>query len=537
MKTISIKHFFVLLIAITFCGTAVSQQRLTAEQWQEDLRFLQETVDSDFPFLFKKVKKEVWDAEVEELYAEIPDLEEHEIEVGLAHMVSLFEYGHTQIPFGTIAKDGVLPVNLYYFKDGIYVEGTQKQHQKILGAKVLKVGDFTVEEALQMIRPVVPVENDSYFKAYGIRFLTVPTVLHAQKVINAYSKNITLTLEKDGKVSEYELTAIPYEELSRNYGFTTPDESWVSARAEGEDPLYLKHLNEKYYYFEYLPESKTVYVRQSSVFNHETEALAEFYGRLFEFIDTNEVQKLIYDVRLNGGGNNYNNKPLIQGIMARPKINAKGKFIYIIGRNTFSACQNLTNEIENYTNAIMIGEPTAENKNFYGDAKKTTLPNSKIDAYLSFAWWQDKPQWENADATTPQILREMTFEEYRTNQDPVLDLAMNYDFDSFLVNPMDHFTKLFIAGEMEQLKTDATRIVKDPVYAHIPFDKEFKQVGRNMLFQEQFEGAVFLYGMFTEYYPEDYEMWEGLGTAFKALGKTAEADEAFAKASSLRDKD
>jgi len=332
------------------------------------------------------------------------------------------------------------------------------------------------------------------------------------------------------------LKSIPYGDVSRDYGFTIPNESWIGVRAEGETPLYLKHLNEKYYYFEYLPESKTVYVRQSSVFNHETEALAEFYERLFEFIDTNEVQKLIYDVRLNGGGNNYNNKPLIQGIMARPNINTKGKFIYIIGRQTFSACQNLTNEIENYTNAIMIGEPTAENKNFYGDAKKTTLPNSKMNAYLSFAWWQDKAPWENADATFPQVFIEPTFAEYSTNQDPVLDMAMNYDFDSFLTNPMDHFTKLFIAGEMEQLKTDATRIVKDPVYAHIPFDKEFKQVGRNMLFQEQFEGAAFLYGMFVEYYPEDPDMWEGLGTALKALGQNKEAEAAIAKAKTLTEK-
>jgi len=536
MKNFPIRPILVCIAFLAVSSTAFGQQSLKSAQWQEDLRFLQETVHSDFPFLFKKVKKEAWDAEVEKLSAQIPNLEEHEVKVGLARMVSLFQYGHTQIPFSTIAKDGVLPVNLYHFKDGVYVEGTQKSHIKILGAKVLKVGSFPVAEALQMIRPVVPVENDSYFKAYGLRFLTSPAVLHAQGVIPDYTKNVTLTVEKDGKVMEYELPSIPYEELSRDYGFTIPNEAWSSVRAAGETPLYLKHLNEKYFYYEYLPASKTLYVRQSSVFDHETEKLSDFYKRLFEFIDANEVDKFIYDVRLNGGGNNYNNKPLIQGIMARPKINTKGKFIYIIGRNTFSACQNLTNEIETYTNAIMIGEPTAENKNFYGDAKKTTLPNSKMSAYLSFAWWQDKPQWENADATTPQILREMTFEEYRTNQDPVLELTKNFDFDTFIINPMDHFTKLFIAGEMEQLQKDAARIVKDPLYAHIPFQNEFKQVGRNMLFQEQFESAAFLYGMFTEYYPEDPEMWEDLGKAFKALGKNTEADEAFAKAAKLSTK-
>lgn len=534
MQTNSIKQIILWLAFVVGTGSTMGQEALSSVQWQEDLRFLQETVHSDFPFLFKKVRQVTWDAEVEKFHAQIPDLQAHEVEVGLARMVSRFQYGHTQIPFSTVAKRGVLPVNLYHFKDGIYVEGTQKAHEKILGAKLLKVANVPVEEALAMIRPVVPVENENYFKRYGLRFLSVPTVLHAQGVVPSYSETISLTVEKDGQVFDYTLPTIQLDELSRDYGFTIPNAAWTSTRTAGETPLYLKHLNEKYFYFEYLAESKTVYVRQSSVFDHDTEKLKDFYARLFAFVDANEVDKFIYDVRLNGGGNNYNNKALIQGIMARPKINAPGKFFYIIGHNTFSACQNLTNEIETYTNAILIGQATAENKNFYGDAKKTTLPHSGINAHLSFAWWQDKPEWENADATVPHFKREMTFEEYRTNEDPVLQMAMDYDYDSLITNPMDHFTKLFVAGEMDQLKTDAARIVNDPMFAHIPFETEFIKVGEHMLSMDQNESALFLFSMYTESFPENALMWEGLGKALARVGKDKEANNAFAKATALK---
>ena len=61
--------------------------------------------------------------------------------------------------------------------------------------------------------------------------------------------------------------------------------------------------------------------------------------------------------------------PFIKGIMARPTINKRGNFFYIIGRDTFSACQNLTNEVSRYTEAVIVGEPNAENINFYGDTK------------------------------------------------------------------------------------------------------------------------------------------------------------------------
>jgi len=321
-----------------------AQESLTTQQWQEDLRFLQSTVHKEFSFLFKKVTSKTFDTAVDQLYNEIPSLETHEIPVAFSRIVSLFQYGHSQIPFSTVAKNGVLPVNLYHFNDGVYIEGTTNNNKKTLGARVVAIEGIPIETALELIHPVVPVENASYFKAYGLRFLTVPDVLHAQ----------------------------------RDYNLTIPNNNWSSVRNQDKTPLYLKDLNNKYYFFEMLPDSKTLYVRQSSVFSHESESLKDFYIRLFDFIDTNAVDKLIYDVRLNGGGNNYNNLPLIKGLLARPEINKKGRFFYIIGRNTFSACQNLTNEITRYTEAILIGEPTAENVNFYGDAKKVTLTNSKI---------------------------------------------------------------------------------------------------------------------------------------------------------------
>ena len=521
------------ILLSVFNSKSFAQETITANQWQEDLRFLQQKAHEDHAFLFKKIKQAEWDAKVEKLYQQIPNLQEHEIKVGLSRIVSLFQYGHTQIPFSTLAKDAVLPVNLYHFKDGVYIEGVQKAHQKTLGAKVLKVAGMEIDQALSTIRPVVPVENDQYFKAYGLRFLTVPTVLHAQGILPKLTNEVVLTLEKEGKVFDYTFPTIPLKDMSLGYNMTKANEEWVSVRNNDKTPLYLKHLNEKFYYFEYLPDTKTVYVRQSSVFNHDSETLKDFYKRLFTFIDTNEVEKLIYDVRLNGGGNNFNNKPLIQGLLARPKINKRGSFFYIIGRYTFSACQNLTNEIENYTEAIMIGEPTAENKNFYGDATKVTLPNSKINTYLSFAWWQDLPQWENADATVPHFSKEMTFNEYVKNEDPILDLAMNIDVKDAIIDPMDHFTQLFMAGKMEQLEKDAARIVKDPLYQHIPFKKEFDRVGKLLLKQGQNEGALYVYSMTSKFYPNSPVIWKGLGEALKASGNAEGAKNAFAKAAQL----
>jgi C-terminal processing protease CtpA/Prc len=66
-------------------------------------------------------------------------------------------------------------------------------------------------------------------------------------------------------------------------------------------------------------------VRQSQVQDDPVENLPTFYKKVFDFIDKNDVERLVLDVRLNGGGNNYKNKPIIHGIIESQKINKPGK--------------------------------------------------------------------------------------------------------------------------------------------------------------------------------------------------------------------
>ncbi|NER16554.1 tetratricopeptide repeat protein [Spongiivirga citrea] len=501
------------ILSFLFMSKSNAQESISAAQWQEDLRYLQKTVHSKFPQLFKKISAADFDTEVEKLYKEIPNLEAHEVPAGLARMVSLFEYGHSQITFGTVAQDKILPINLYQFSDGVYIEGAHKDYQKAIGARVVAIEGIPIEKVFRMIRPVVPVENDQYFKAYGVRFATLPTVLHAQGVTEELKSTIEFTLEKNGKRFKQTIKSVELKEMSTDYCLTIPNEQWESARSQAVTPLYLKDLNEKFYFFEYLADSKVLYVRQSSVFNDEKESLADFYKRLFEFIDTNEIEKLVYDCRLNGGGNNYNNKAFIKGIMARPKVNTKGKFFYIIGRNTFSAAQNLTNEIENYTEAIIVGEPTAENKNFYGDARRVTLPNSRINAYLSYAWWQDVPQWENKDWTIPNIAVDMSFDQYSKNEDPILEAALKYTDTGFILNPLDHLTQLFLAGKYGEVKQAAKEIASNPQYKYYDFEKEFGQAGNRLFENGNVQGGLFVLELITEVYPKSASALYSLGYA------------------------
>ncbi|MDU8887056.1 tetratricopeptide repeat protein [Yeosuana sp. MJ-SS3] len=525
------KKATLLLLAIAMVCNAFSQTKFTTQQWQDDLKFLQETVHKDYSFLFKKTAADVFDHEVEQLYNEIPNLSDHEIIVGLSKIIALFKYGHTRLGFESapIPLD-FLPVNFYHFSDGVFIEGAHKDYKNALGAKVLKIGNMNIDEALKAIYPVVPVENEQFFKAYGMLYLVSLEVLHAQGVIDNISDPVEMTLEKNGKTFKQLLKSLPAgENVPRQYTLTRHQDSWLSARDQTSTPLYLDKLD-KIYYFEYLPENKTVYVRHSQIQDDPDEDIPAFYERLFNYIDNNDVERLVLDVRLNGGGNNYKNKPIVTGIIKSEKINKTGNLFVIIGRRTFSACQNLVNELDNYTNVIFVGEPTGENINFYGDNREVKLPNSQVSVYLSFAWWQDKPQWENAPWMAPHINVDMSFEEYKTNKDPVMDAILSFSDEGFITDPMGHLTELFLAGKIDQLKADAIKMVDDPRYGYFNFESEFNQAGYRLLGNGQHDEAIFVFQFTTELFPNSANAWDSLAEAYLNAGNKEKAKEFYSKA-------
>ncbi|MBK6621606.1 MAG: tetratricopeptide repeat protein [Saprospirales bacterium] len=532
MKTLT-----VILLAGFYCISLVSQTTLSPSDWQSDLRFLQKTVHEDYPFLFKKVKKETFDAEVEKLHAAIPSMQKHEVIVGLARIVALFQYGHTAIGLSGWAGHGPagfqhMPFNLYHFSDGVFVQGVHKDYERALGAKVLKVEGMPVEKALEAIRPVVSSENDQFFKAFGLRGLGMPEVLHAQGVTQQLKETVTLTLQKDAKTFEVAFSPIQTGHFPGSYGLFEEKGDWLDARDNSQTPLYLKNLD-RIYFYEYLPEHKAVYVRHSQIQDDPQEDIPAFYERLFQFIEENEVERLILDVRLNGGGDNFKNKPIVTGIIRTEKINQAGKFFVITGRRTFSACQNLVNELDNYTNCIFVGEPTAENINFYGDTEELTLPKSNIPVYLSFAWWQDKPQWVNDPWTAPHLAVDMSFEDFRSNRDPVLETALTASADNLILDPMAYMTGLYQAGKLDELKAEAKKIIVDPTYRYFDFETEFNETGYRLLNRKNLEPATFLFELNTELFPGSANAWDSLGEAHWAAGHTAKAIEFYQKAVQL----
>ena len=526
------KNYLFLPLLFLFALTQ-AQTKITVADWQSDLRFLQQTIHKDYPFLFHKITVAQFDAEVDKLYNAMPSMQEHERAAGLVRMVALLKYGHTALRWReSPSRYHSAPINFYWFSDGVYVEGVSKNYAPILGAKLVRVEGVPVMQALEAVKPLVSAENEQFFKAYGLDYLGNPEALHAQHVTKALKKNLTYTFEKDGKSFEQTVATLDTFAPPRVYGFIKGNTDWLTVRDTSTTPYYLKNLD-KIYYYEYLPATKTVYVRHSQIQDDPQEAIPVFYKKVFEFIDQHDVERLVLDVRLNGGGNNYKNKPIITGIIESKKINQPGKLFVIIGRRTFSACQNLVNQLSNYTNTLFVGEPTGENINFYGDNRRVELPKTKTPVYLSFAWWQDKAPWENASWLAPQLAVDMSFNDYKTNKDPVLDACLNFSDEHAVLDPMDYMRELFLAGKKDQVEAEAQRIVKDPRYRYLDLESQFNQAGYHLINANQLDNAIWVFQLNTRLYPASANAWDSLAEAYEKANQADKAIEYYNRAIAL----
>ena len=523
----------VILISVSISS---SQQNLNKDQWKEDIHFLQEKVNKDYNFLFKKITKEKFDNEVDQLIQELPELEDHEVIVRIAELVALFKYGHTALwltswRYNQSVNFHQMPYNLYQFKEGVFIQGVHKDYEMAAGAKVIKVGNIPIEEAMARVKPVVSAENDQFFKAHGLNYLGVPEVLNTKGIINDLS-SVTLTLEKENKQFKIKFEPRSFEKFPGYYSIIQTNEEWVDARGKGPTPYWLKNLEKKYYY-EFLQKEKILYVRQSEVQDDGEKSLEAFYEEVFQFVDNNEVEKLVLDFRLNSGGNNYKNKPLVTGLIKSEKINQSGKLFVILGRRTFSACQNLVNEIENYTNATFVGEPTAENVNFFGDSRTETLPNSKLPIRLSYLWWQDKDPRDNRPWTAPHIAVDLSFDEYVNNIDPVLEVIKNTTEVSNNPDPWTHLAELFGQGKLDQVTRKAKEYVKDPAYQYFDFEGRMNDAAYSLMGNKQLEPALFILKLNTELFPQSANCWDSYAEALWNNGQMQEAKKCYSKAIQL----
>jgi hypothetical protein len=387
-------------------------QSLTVEQWRSDLAYLVKELPARHNNAFTRVTRADFEKQAADLHSRIPNLSDMEIRAGILKLVAAIGDGHTNIQsWGHLAPMRVLPLGLYWFKDGIFVITATEPYRKLLGARLVRVGRMNIEDACHILSTLVPHENDSVLKVQlPNNFLTKPDLLRTMGIA-AEGDRVHLELRsRTGAIIALDIPAIP------------ANPPWERIRAFlGEEPLYRKNAL-KAYWATTINHGSTVYFEYNSCANDPTLPFTEFRPTLKEMLNQSGVHRLVVDLRLNGGGNSAILAPWI-GEIKSSALNKKGSLFVIIGRSTFSSAILNAVGLRRDTAATLIGEPTAGKPNHFGEVRKFALPNSGIEVSYSTKYFRASD--DDGPSLMPDILVELTSADYLAGRDPVLEAIIS----------------------------------------------------------------------------------------------------------------
>ena len=265
---------------------------------------------------------------------------------------------------------------------------------------------------VEILSGIIPHENDAQIKNKLGSLLTRTDLLFGLGLIPDPAGTTLSFVDKGGVEQTVAMEPIPMSGRP----------AWLLDLSPTEDaPLYRQRSGE-HYWFHYLEESGTLYVKYNACRNMPDRPFSVFTQEVFGFLDSHDVRRMAIDLRQNGGGNSAIFAPFLAKIKKRASINRKGHLYVLIGRRTFSSAVLNALHLKNQTAAIFAGEPTGGKPNHFGEIKVFQLPNSKLPIQYSTKYFTISK--EDTPSLRPDIPVKVNCRDYLSKTDPVLEAVI-----------------------------------------------------------------------------------------------------------------
>ncbi len=405
------KTLFALLSLFFVVPCAYAQT--DAAGWKSDLEILRSELPRRHVNAFFRISAADFGRRIDALEARLTALNDDERYVEAAKIVAAIGDAHTNLspPPATSA----LPIMVYRFRDGLYITNTVEPYKALLYGQITAIENHPIDEVEQAIAAMVPHDNEAtVWLALG-RLVALTRVLRGLDLIPDAS-GASLTVKKgDGTTETVKMAAVPMA--------VRP--AWVAAAPDpGALPLYRRNAG-KFYWYEYLPESNTLYVKYNSCQEMKEQSFSEFTRQVFERLDQSPGARLVVDVRNNGGGNSGVFSPFLDALKRRPALPEKRRLVVIVGRQTFSSAILNAISLKQDANATLVGEPTSGRPNHYGELRSLALPFTGLKVSYSTQYF--KQSIVDSASLEPDIRVEMTIADLVAGRDPVLERALGLE--------------------------------------------------------------------------------------------------------------
>ena len=370
-----------LLLLLCTCMQAAFAQSGKID-WKADLEFLTKELPEKHCNFFTARSKGEFVSGIEAIKAESERLTDFQVALKTQQLIARFGDSHTMLQF----------------------------FQLIDQTQILPLGTLWVSDSLSTL---FTIDNQAIVKS-----IVPETVMSLQALEHfgfADSRQVKLMLS-DGKTQVVK----PIH----------PDNAFVNFRP---DSLAFATANRKVLFpSRYFPEDRIYYMLYNKC--HSRELAAErgdaeaaqklpsfeaFTRKAFETLNDKPVDKLIFDMRYNGGGNSSQGTEFVERLAQALKQHPQVAVYVVLGRDTFSSAILNAMDFKQLTNAVFVGEETAGKPNHFGEVRSFQLPSSKVLVNYSTKYF--KRSEKEIETIEPDMSIAMSFADFKKGVDPVFE--------------------------------------------------------------------------------------------------------------------
>lgn len=410
-------RFFAFCILLLGVITRPGGAQISTSDWGADLDVLAERLLAEHPNFYTKHSVEDFEDALESLTGKLDELDDEQIVMAISRVVALGGDSHTNVNAGAIGRRmRRLPMQLVVLSDGVFINAATQSQQRLIGRRVVSINGVAINEVLDRLGELFAYENESkrILTAAGYAVL-LPALRSTYVIDDHHADTLPVTVEHEG---ERETLKLPCAPQARN-------QDWVSFIQLLPQPWPLAYRKQRgYYASDFVAEHKAMYVAYNSCREAPDLPMKDFVEFIMSKSEELDAQRIIIDMRFNGGGNETVIWPLWEALEQSDRFGDKGDVIGLISRQTFSSAMSNSHQLRNRCGAVLMGEPTGGKPNHFGELSSFTLPNSGITMYHSTKWFQKVEG--DPDAVHPDVLVPWISADLFGGHDATLEAALNY---------------------------------------------------------------------------------------------------------------
>ncbi|MDQ2077752.1 S41 family peptidase [Marinimicrobium sp. ABcell2] len=403
---------WVLCSASLLTLAACAQEPTLAERWAMDIDALQHELESRHIDLYHSISQTELTEQLEAIKRQLPDLTQPEIMVALMRTIQQVGDGHTQFSYWG-APHHRFPLRLQLFESELRVIGTDQNNPDLLGMRLHAVDDTPLPEVIERLKPVQMGVENAYSERHQLTStLPVAEVLNGLGVTRSIQSAEFVFMDDEGKLHTRSLTSLPADKAPQAVTITLePDlpEGFVPNRLSLDGlKLYLQ------------PGQSTAYLRFD---RYPTQRQMERFARgLKTEFSRQGIQRVIVDLRHNGGGDLFVGLTLAWGLILIDDLDWKNGIYVLTGPQTFSAAMSNSAQFRQLLNARLVGEPTGANPVGYQDADTFQLPHSGWTVMYSKRLYRF--QETETEGVQPDVLIVPDWEQFKNGVDNQLQWVL-----------------------------------------------------------------------------------------------------------------